>query len=69
MPWAQTVLDRELPGNFAKLRNVLKPLVSGDLFRVVYVSYGHPAMQGDAPCPGGRNGLDIHPAFTADGPG
>src|SRR5258708_32450295 len=23
-------------------------------------------MQGDAPCPGGRDGLDIHPAFTAD---
>ena len=30
------------------------------------MSYGHPAMQGDAPCPGGRDGLDIHPAFTAD---
>ena len=44
----------------------LKPLVGGNLSRVVYVSYGHPAMQGDAPCPGGRDGLDIHPAFTAD---
>ena len=24
-------------------------------------------MAGGAPCPGGRDGLDIHPAFTADG--
>ena len=66
VPQAQTILDREFPGNFAKLRNALKPLVGGNLSRVVYVSYGHPAMQGDAPCPGGRDGLDVHPAFTAD---
>ncbi len=30
------ILDRELPGNFAKLRAALKPLVGGDLSRVVY---------------------------------
>ena len=66
VPQAQSLLDRELPGSFAKLRTALKPLVGGNLSRVVYVSYGHPAMQGDAPCPGGRDGLDIHPAFTAD---
>ena len=48
VPQAQVLLDRELPGNFAKLRNALKPLVGGNLSRVVYVSYGHPAMQGDA---------------------
>jgi hypothetical protein len=65
---AQSILDREFPNNFAKLRTALKPLVGGNLSRVVYVSYGHPAMQGDAPCPGGRDGLDVHPAFTADGP-
>jgi hypothetical protein len=64
---AQSLLDREFPGNFAKLRNALKPLVGGNLSRVVYVSYGQPAMRGDAPCPGGRDGLDVHPAFTADG--
>ena len=23
-------------------------------------------MRGDGPCPGGRDGLDVHPAFTAD---
>ena len=36
--------------------------------RVVFVSYGNPAMQAeDKPCPGGRDGLDVHPAFGADG--
>ena len=68
VPQAQVLLDRELPGNFAKLRTALKPLVGGNLSRVVYVSYGHPAMAEGVACPGGRDGLDIHPAFTADGP-
>jgi hypothetical protein len=67
VPQAQAILDRDFPGNFARLRNTLKPMVGGNLSRVVYVSYGHPAMAGDAPCPGGREGLDVHPAFTADG--
>jgi hypothetical protein len=67
VPQAQQVLDRDFPNNFAKLRAALKPLVGGQLSRVVYVSYGHPAMAGGASCPGGRNGLDVHPAFTADG--
>ena len=65
---AQKVLDRELPDNFVKLRAALKPLVGGNLSRVVYVSYGNPALAGpDAPCPGGRDGFDVHPAFAADG--
>ena len=65
---AQKVLDRELPDNFAKLRAALKPLVGGNLSRVVYVSYGNPALAGpDTPCPGGRDGFDVHPAFAADG--
>ena len=34
---------------------------------MVYVSYGNPALNGDEPCPGGRDGLDVHPSFTADG--
>jgi lysophospholipase L1-like esterase len=67
VPQAQAILDREFPQEFARLRNALKPLVGGNLARVIYVSYGHPAMAGGAPCPGGRDGLDIHPAFTADG--
>jgi lysophospholipase L1-like esterase len=64
---AQTLLDRTLPQNFARLRAALKPFVGGDLSRVIYTSYGHPAMAGDTPCPGGRDGLDVHPAFNANG--
>jgi hypothetical protein len=67
VPESQTLLDRALPQSFAKLRIALKPLVGGNLARVVYVSYGHPAMNGDQPCPGGRDGLDVHPSFNADG--
>ena len=67
MPQAQRILDASLPGDFAKLRAALKPLVGGNLSRVVYVSYGNPALAADAPCPGGRDGFDVHPAFTADG--
>ena len=65
---AQKVLERELPGNFAKVRAALKPLVGGNLARVVYVSYGNPALAApDTACPGGRHGFDVHPAFGADG--
>jgi hypothetical protein len=65
---AQWVLDRELPGDFAKARAALKPLVGGNLSRVIYVTYGDPALAGpDTPCPGGRDGFDVHPAFAADG--
>jgi lysophospholipase L1-like esterase len=66
VPEALRTLDRDLPQSFAELRAALKPLVGGDLSRVVYVSYGPPAMNGAASCQGGRGGLDIHPAFTAD---
>ena len=41
---SQKILDNDLPGNFAKLRAALKPLVGGDLSRVVFVSYGNPAL-------------------------
>jgi lysophospholipase L1-like esterase len=65
---AQKALERELPGNFTKARAALKPLVGGNLARVVYVSYGNPGLAGpDTPCPGGRDGFDVHPAFAADG--
>ena len=64
---AQRLLDRSFVPDFGKLRAALKPLVGGDLSRVVYVSYGHPALEAGVPCPAGRNGLDVHPAFTADG--
>jgi lysophospholipase L1-like esterase len=64
---SQTLLDRNLPQNFARLRAALKPFVGGDLSKVVYTSYGHPAMAGNDPCPGGRDGLDVHPSFNANG--
>ena len=65
---AQSVLDTKLPAAFAKLRLALKPLVGGDLERVVYVSYGNPALNPTGgSCPGGRHGFDIHPAFGVDG--
>jgi hypothetical protein len=66
VPQAQDALDRNLPDGFVQLRTALKPMLGGELSRVVFVSYGHPAMRGDGPCPGGRDGLDVHPAFTAD---
>src|SRR5262245_28649274 len=65
---SQKVLDGALPSDFAKLRAALKPLVGGDLSRVVFVSYGNPALAApDTPCPGGRDGFDVHPGFGADG--
>ncbi len=64
---AEYALERQLPAQFARLRAALKPLVGGNLSRVVFVSYANPAMQAPGtPCPGGRDGLDIHPAFSAD---
>lgn len=63
---AQQILDREFSASFTKLRSALKPIVGGDLSRVLYVSYGHPGLNGGNACPGGRDGLDVHPAFTAD---
>lgn len=65
---SQRILDGAFPNDFAKLRSALKPLVDGNLSRVVFVSYGHPALAApDTPCPGGRDGFDVHPAFAADG--
>ena len=63
---AAKTADIELPAAFAKLRAALKPLVGGNLDRVVYTTYGHLAMGDGATCPGGRGGFDIHPSFNAD---
>src|SRR5262249_43767486 len=43
VPERQKSLAGAAPGDFTKLRAALKPLVGGDLSRVVFVSYGHPA--------------------------
>jgi hypothetical protein len=65
---ADSALARNLPGNFAKLRAALKPTVGGDLSRVVFVSYGHPALRADGTaCTGGLDGFDVHPSFKLDG--
>jgi hypothetical protein len=65
---AQVVLDKALPGNFAKLRAALKPLLGGRLDKVVFTSYGNPAMAPDGGfCPSSKGGFDVHPAFAADG--
>jgi hypothetical protein len=65
---AESALTRALPGNFAKLRAALKPMVGGDLSRVVFVSYGNPALRPDgSACGGGQSGFDVHPAFKVDG--
>lgn len=59
-------LARDLPQGFVKLREALKPLV-GDLARVIYTSYGNPALSGPGtPCPGGPAGFEVHPSFTAN---
>jgi hypothetical protein len=64
---SQKALDQDLPDEFAQMRGAIKPFVGGNLNRVVFVSYGNPAMQAEnKPCPGGRDGLDVHPAFGAE---
>ena len=65
---AESALRSSLPANFGKLRSALRPMVGGDLSRVVFVSYGHPALRADgSPCAGGQAGFDVHPAFKLDG--
>jgi hypothetical protein len=65
---AESAVTQVLPREFMKLRAALKPIVGGNLERVVYVSYMNPALGPDGgPCPGGRDGFDVHPAFGTDG--
>ena len=65
---AESALRSGLAANFAKLRSALRPMVGGELARVVFVSYGHPALRADGtPCGGGQAGFDVHPAFKLDG--
>jgi len=63
---ARAALRGALPQQFGRLREALKPLVGGNLARVVYVPYANPTLADGAICPGGRGGFDIHPAFNAD---
>jgi len=64
---AEQVLNAKLPISFARLRAGLKGMVGGNLTHVVFVSYGHPALQeGGTLCGGGLAGFDIHPSFAVD---
>ena len=65
---AQGMLDKTLPANFAKLRAALKPLVGGQLDKIVFTSYGNPVMAPEGGiCAGGQDGFDVHPAFAVNG--
>ncbi len=49
------------------MRAALKPLVDGELSRVMFVTYGNPALSSPTTlCAGGRDGFDVHPAFSAN---
>jgi hypothetical protein len=65
---AQSQLAKVLPANFVRLRAALKSLLDGRLDKVVFTSYGNPALAGDGGfCPSGRDGFDVHPSFNVDG--
>ena len=67
IPDAQKILDNDLPRDFEKLRQALKPYLDGYLQRIVYLTYGNPAMtNGGQVCGGGKGGFDVHPAFNVD---
>ncbi|MBV8755499.1 MAG: hypothetical protein JO328_21805 [Hyphomicrobiales bacterium] len=64
---AEQALNARLPVSFARLRAALKGMVGGNLAHVVFVSYGHPALQeGGNVCGGGLAGFDVHPSFAVD---
>ncbi|MDB5564397.1 MAG: hypothetical protein JWP84_963 [Tardiphaga sp.] len=63
---SRAALARDLPAGFGKLRETLKPLLGGDLSRVIFTAYANPTFAGGAPCPGGPAGFDVHPSFNAD---
>ena len=63
----EAALTRKLPRDFARLRAALKPILGGNLSKVVFVSYGNPVLRADgSPCEGGLDGFDVHPAFRLD---
>jgi lysophospholipase L1-like esterase len=59
---------KALPGQFAKLRAGLRPILNEKMDHVVFVSYANPALYDNGqPCSQSRQGFDVHPAFTIDG--
>lgn len=63
---AEKMLEKDLPPNFAKLRAALKPMMGGNLSRVVFTNYANPALSGGRTCTGGPGGFDVHPSFNVD---
>ncbi len=63
---SRSALARELPQRFGRLREALKPLLGGDLSRVIFTTYANPTYANGATCAGGPGGFDVHPAFNAD---
>jgi hypothetical protein len=59
----------KLVTDFATLRTKLKPIMGGDLSKIVYVPYGNPLMKApDVPCDATLRGFDGHPALSLPGP-
>ncbi|MDB5620243.1 hypothetical protein [Tardiphaga sp.] len=63
---SRSALTRDLPAGFGKLREALKPMLSGDLSHVIFTAYANPTFSNGAPCPGGPAGFDVHPSFNAN---
>lgn len=63
---SRSALARELPQRFGRLREALKPLVGGDMSRVIFTTYANPTFAGGSTCAGGPGGFDVHPSFNAD---
>jgi hypothetical protein len=65
---AKNKLNGKLPGDFADMRTALKQILGNKLDRVIFASYGHPALYNNGEtCPSSRQGFDVHPAFKIDG--
>lgn len=63
---SRSALARELPQRFGRLREALKPLLGGDMSKVIFTTYANPTFAGGATCGGGPGGFDVHPSFNAD---
>jgi hypothetical protein len=59
---------KDLRNDFRQLRTVLRGFTGGNLNRVLFTTYGNPAIVNqNMPCPDTRKGFDAHPAFAVNG--
>lgn len=63
---SQQLLNQKLPADFQRLRAALKPFVP-DMAHVIFTSYANPILTEGGVCEGGRDGFDVHPAFSVNG--